>query len=186
MRDTFNVVLDTTSTDRAFKRLKEGARPAIARALNRSAGSAKTAMVRVIAADLGLKAGDVRDHVVVKEARPDNLTATFFASGKRLPLIDFRARGPEPSRGKGRGVSARLPGGAGRYPNAFIATMGSGHRGVFVRRPGSGRLPITELHGPSIAQSFRKNVSIGAARAKEQLIKNIQSELRFAMSKPTS
>lgn len=176
----FTVAFNTKDADRGFDRLLENARPAIARALNRSTGSARTAMTRAVAADMGLKAGDVRTRIAVTEATPNNLSTTFYASNKRVPLIDFRARGPEPSRGRGRGVTARIPGGAGRYPNAFIATMPGGHRGVFIRKRGAGRLPITELHGPSIAQSFTKHRDVGIARAKEQLPKNLQSELKFA------
>jgi hypothetical protein len=182
MGAVFELTLNTKDTARAIQQLKERALPAIARALNRSAASAKTAMVRVIAEDLGLKVGDVRDHVIVRDAKPEQLRATFYASAKRIPLIDFRAKGPEPSRGKGRGVTAKLAGGQGRYPRAFISTMKSGHRGVF-QRTGKARLPVTELHGPSIRHTFVKHVQVGIARGEEQLVKNLRSELRFAMSR---
>jgi len=173
----------TDAVVRAIQQLKGRARPAIARALNRSVNSAKTAVVRAIAADMGLKVGDVREFVTVRLATPDRLNATFHASAERVPLIDFGAKGPEPSRGKGRGVTAKLRGGAGRYPNAFIATMRTGHRGVFQRRPGAGRLAIYELRGPSIWQSFKKNEAVAVERAEEQLAKNLPHELQFALSR---
>lgn len=174
--------LDLTDVYAQIAALKRRAKPAIARALNRSANSAKTIMVREIAKDLGIKQKNVKESVVVRNAAPDHLTATFYASARRIPLMDFRAKGPNPSRGKGRGVTARLPGGVGRYPNAFIATMGSGHSGVF-RRMRQSRLPIQELHGPSIARVFNKHVNTGLARAREQLIKNLRSELAYAASR---
>lgn len=176
------VNLDTRSTERAFQQLKDRAPIAIARALNRAGASAKTVMVREVAKDLGTKAGDIRDRIGIMEALAHRLQVTLTASSKRIPLIDFRARGPEPSRGKGRGVSARLPGGVGRYPHAFIATLKSGHRGVF-QRTSKSRLPITQLHGPSVARSFTKHVQVGITRGVEQLIKNVRSELRFALSR---
>jgi len=179
---TFSLPINHSGAKDGFRKLRERARPAIVRALNRSIASAKTAMVREVAKDLGLKASDVRDRIWTNEATLTRLQATLLASPQRIPLIDFKARGPEPSRGKGRGVTAKLPGGAGRYPNAFIATMRSGHRGVF-QRTGSRRTPITELHGPSIARSFTKNVRIGIARGAEQLVKNLRSEFKFAMSR---
>jgi len=201
---------------RRIDQLRQNAPSAFARALNRSIASAKTVMVREVSQDAGLTATDVRGRIFVREASPpDRLVAQLTASAKPIPLIDYRATGPEPSRGKGHGVRARLKGGAGRYPRAFIATMRSGHRGVFERlnankasasrRLGAeframkrktalarfqaavaggttaGRLPIYELHGPSIARVFAKHVAVGLARGREQLIKNLQSELRFAM-----
>lgn len=172
--------LDTSRMTRGFDALIAKSNLAIARALNRSIASAKTAMVRVVAQDMGLKSGDVRDRILIVEARPDQHVAQLKASAKRIPLIDFNARGPEPSRGKGRGVTARMPGGKGRCPHAFIATMKTGHRGVFQRRAKS-RLHIDELFGASIAYVFTKLRGVGEARAQEQLVKNLQSEIRFAL-----
>jgi hypothetical protein len=151
-------------------------------------------MVRAIAADMGLKQGDVKRYVTTRLASvssaADQLSAAVVASGARIPLIRFSARGPEPSRGRGRGVTARLPTGPGRYPQAFIATMRSGHRGVYIRPGASSRrsvgarsanLPITELHGPSIPLVFGKHLEAGLARGEEQLRKNLVHELRFAL-----
>lgn len=179
-------------TPKGIQRLKQRFPAAIARAINRSADSAKTAMVRVIATDMGMKVSDVRRYVSVSEATSGHQVATIRASAKPIPLIQFGAKGREPSRGKGRGVTARLKGGAGRYPKAFIATMASGHRGVFQRVPGARRhggpphrsqLPIYELKGPSVWHVFNNNLAIGLARAQEQLIKNLRSELKYALSK---
>ena len=172
------IILNTTSSDSALAKLKARAPLAMARAINRSIASGKTLMVRLVSVDMGLKQADIRDKIVVVSATPDRLMAQLRASAKRIPLIDFKARGPEPSRGRGRGVTAKMPGGKGRYPNAFIAQMSSGHRGVFARSDRR-RLPIRELFGPSIAFVFSKHVEQGQARALEQLEKNIQSEFRF-------
>jgi hypothetical protein len=153
------------------------------RALNKSAASANTAMVRVIAKDLGVKQEFVRDRLSVTEARPDRLVAVLRANAKRLPVMAFGAKQT------GTGVSAKTP--ARKYPGAFIATMPTGHQGVFTRTSqsrsrkgmpwGSPQLPIRELFGPSIALVFKKYEQVGIDRAKEQLIKNISSELRYAL-----
>jgi hypothetical protein len=135
-------------------------------------------MVRAIAEDLGIKQGDVRKAILVRPAVSNSLVAQMSASlearGARLPLIAFRARA-----GRG-GVRARLPGGAGLYPHAFIATMPSGHVGVFQRK-GLPRLPIVQLHGPSIPKVFERHIPAGLARGQEQLVKNLVHELRFAV-----
>lgn len=152
----------------------------LVRALNRSISSGRTVMVRAMAGDTGLRSKDVRDAMVMREASSNRLEASLAARLKRIPLIDFKAKGPEPSRGKGRGVSYRLPGGAGRIENAFIATMRSGHRGVYKRRT-KDRLPIDELKGPSLGQVFRKFRPAGVARVTEVFDANFDHELSFAI-----
>lgn len=173
-----------------FRRLRERFPAAGARALNRAIVSARTVMVQEIAADTRLKSGAIKDQMRVKEATPSDLSARLSVTGKQIPLIEFGARGPEPSRGRGRGVTARLGGGRNSYPNAFIATVGSGrHRGVFIRKATLARmsagawsknLPITELRGPSLPKVFRKVLPIGLERGQESLTKNLASEMAFA------
>lgn len=186
---TLALKLNTSNVDKAIEQLKARAPQAIARAMNRSIVSARTVMVKHIAADTGLKSAVVKEQIVTREARPDKLTASIEMRGKRIPLIDFRAKGPEPSRGRGRGVTARLPGGAGRYPHAFIATTRSGHRGVFERYDSGGRTGargprggrVYQLHGPSFPHVFQKFLPEGLARGHEALVANVQHELRFAL-----
>lgn len=138
-------------------------------------------MTRLIAGDTGLKQKDIRESMVLRMASASSPEASLNAKLKRIPLIDFRAKGPEPSRGKGRGVSYRLPGGKGRVENAFIATMSSGHRGVF-KRKGQDRLGIVELKGPSLGQVFSKFRPQGAARVLEVFDKNFDHEMDFINS----
>jgi hypothetical protein len=149
-------------------------------------------MAKMIAGDTGLKSGDVKKAMTLREATPSVHQASLEASVKRIPLIAFGARGPEPSRGKGRGVSYRAQGGSGRsvIPSGFIATMGTGHRGVFVRagksrsRKGlpspSPGLPIQEKFGPSIGLVFDKFYEQGQARAVESFQENLEHELAWA------
>lgn len=180
---------------RMFQRLRAKYPQAEVRALNRALVSAEAVMSRSIAADTGLPVGAVKKAVKSRRATLHERAAQLRASLRRIPLIDFRARGPEPSRGKGAGVSYALGAqGRSRVPWAFIATMKSGHRGVFMRsgqsrvtsrtrtvarRP---RLPIRELFGPSLGRVFIKYVPLGQKAAEESLAKNLAHELRFAIS----
>jgi hypothetical protein len=184
---------------------------AIVRALNRSIISGRTAMVRLIGGDTGLRSKDVRDAIPVHEATMERPDAYIAASMKRMPLGDFRARGPHgatstnpvPSRGLGRGVSYRIGRSSGRVENAFFAKMRSGHVGVFKRvgslkagqhgpsasaRKSRGawspNLPITELHGPSLGHVFRKHRPAGIARVREVFEANLDHELKFQKSQP--
>lgn len=177
----FQLRLDTREVVTKLSQIERRLPRAIPRALNRGATSGRTVMVRAMARDTGLKAKDVRGRVSIERATTARHVASLSASQRRVPLIQFRARGPEPSRGKGRGVRARIPGGQGRYPNAFIATMRSGHRGVF-RRTGRGRLPITELHGPSIARVFLRHVGVGRRRALEMMQSTLEHEYARAIA----
>jgi hypothetical protein len=162
--------------------------PAIRRALKRAGTSGRSTMTKLIAEDMGIAQKKVRPEIKVETG---DLFVRLTVSGGRLNLIEFSARGPEPSRGKGGGVSYRLPQGRGRVPNAFIATMKSGHRGVFVRRPdarakktskGWTQLPIVELKGPSLVKVFNKRKPEGQARAAEALLKNVAHEVQWALS----
>ena len=176
------VRLDRSEFDAQIAKLRRPG-PPLARAINRSLASAQTLGARLVSRDMGLKVSVVKQFLKVRKSDANSLSATMYASAKRVPLIDFNAKGPDPSRGRGGGVRARMPGGAGRYPHAFITTVGRGrHRGVFTRK-GIARLPIVELHGPSIWQSYQTIKSEAHARALEQLTKNVAHELAYALSR---
>lgn len=149
----------------------------VRRSLKRAGDAARAEAGTRISADTALPARKVKDALVVEQVgdRQVNVSATT----RRVPLIDFKARGPEPSRGRGRGVSYSLPGGRGRIPNAFIATMPSGHRGVFTR-VGRSRVPIDEKSGPSLANVFKKFLTQIETRARETLLANLRHEIDFA------
>lgn len=151
---------------------------AAVRSLNRALVAGRTEMARAIASDAGIGVRDVTKAMSQRKATLERAEAAFGATLRRIELIHFKARGPEPSRGKGRGVSYRGAGGKGRIPNAFIATMQSGHRGVFKANPDrymrqqkptwkKKRHAIVELFGPSLGQVFRKYQVRGLERTQE-------------------
>lgn len=174
--------LDTSDWKAGIESLRKKFPQAIKRALKRAGTSGRAEMVRQIAADTGLPQTRIRSEI--KIITVGDTAVQLEVAGTRVPLIDFKAKGPEPSRGRGGGVSYRLPGGQGRAPHAFIATMKSGHRGVFQRRAGgTDRLPINELFGPSLVHVFDKYLPQGAERAQESLVTNLRSEIAFALSR---
>jgi len=167
-----------TALDALLKDYPKRATRATVRAMNRAIASGRTLMVQRIAGDTGLKSGDVRKAMSLRNATAQRLEARLGVGLKRIPLYAFNAKGLFPSRGKGRGVSYRLKGGAGRIANAFIADMKSGHRGVFVRS-GKARLPIRELFGPSLGHVFAKYRPEGIERAREMFVTNFRHEMGF-------
>jgi hypothetical protein len=182
----FELVLDTKNLTAALDALGRRGPIALARAINRTAASERTAMARAVAADMGLTVSTAREAIRVDKASATTQAARVTARGKRIPLIEFKARGPEPSRGRGRGVTYQGQGGRKTIPSAFLATVGTGrHRGVFLRR-GRARLPIRELYGPSIAHVFATLIPVGEARRGDVLTKNVEHELAFELSKMRS
>lgn len=177
-----------TNSPAAIDRLIAKAPLAQARAVNRAIASANTALLAAVAADTGLKVATLRDRIKVgRPATEQFRRAKIFASVKGIPLIEFRAKGPQPSRGKGRGVTAYIQGATVRYPHAFIATMRNGRRGVFERGnktnpTGRSRLPIRELYGPSVWRVALYHRAVGLARGREQLLKNLASEFRYVLA----
>lgn len=177
MAATVEITFNPTGWNQGLAKLAARYPDAAKRAVNRATTSARVVMVREVARDLGLRQADIQDAISVRAAiqlSPDRIAAQIRATGKRIGLIKFGARQTR------TGVTAKLPGGKGKYPSAFIATMGSGHTGVFLRK-GAKRLPIVELFGPSVPKVFEKYIPLGAARGLEQLMKNMVSEIRFAM-----
>ncbi len=179
---SITLTLDTTPWGKRLDLLGRGAPVALARALNKTGDAVRTAMARAVAKDMGIKVGTARAAIKVEKATGASLAVRIVAKGKRLPLIDFKARGPEPSRGRGRGVAYVMRGERKRLDHAFIATVGAGHRGVFIRT-GPRRLPIKQLAGVSIAKSFENQIEAGAARRNEVLFQKVEHEIEFELSR---
>ena len=131
---------------------------AVVRALNKTADQVKVQASREVRdAGYALKMADIKGALRVRRANQGNLRASVIASGRPIPLIKYGARQTA------KGVTVNVKSGRKLIPGAFIATMPSGHRGVFVREPGGKhkkvskagkvawhQLPIRELYGPSI------------------------------------
>lgn len=173
---------NTAQLKKALRECPEAIRRAEVRALNRAGVTMRAIAAREIKANLGssVKIGALKDVINVRNATAERRTVAVEVSGARIPLIDFGAKGPEPSLGRGRGVTVSLKGGLKRHVHAFIATMKSGHRGVFQRRLRR-RLPIFEKFGPSLPQAFRTVSPTVRAAGVESLAKNLSSELNYEL-----
>lgn len=174
---------------------------AVARAINRAGRNAVTQAKRIISRELGVKQSDlVNPHrfgakggqstgraIRWVPATPDNLNGSMWFSGRRIPLIYFRAKATPLTeqapvrvfwqgqlrtfRRRGSGVRWKIGMrtnfakdafiGRGRRGNAASADVSaSGHLGVFARNPGARRLKIHELKGPSIPYAAKKNKAV--------------------------
>jgi len=158
-------------------------------ALNRVADQAVTQAAREIR-DKGynFKAARIKAAIRVIRASTGKLTASVRVKRKPTPLIDFDARETR------KGVTVKVQGKRAVIPHAFIATMPSGHRGVFVRKDGgthlykrkggriiSTQLPIRELYGPSIGAAYA-NDAIQEAMARS-IASNFEARLRHEIKR---
>ncbi len=157
---------------------------AVRRSLNRTGTTGRAEMARLIAKDMGLKVSDAKAAVLLQQATGTQLAIRLSASLKRLPLLAFDARQTR------TGVSYRGQGGARKtLAHAFIATMPTGHTGVFLRtgaqreRPRPGRKTdekIAERRGASVGHVFDRyrNQVLEVMRA--AFDKTLGNELKFA------
>lgn len=146
---------------------------AVMRALNKMAEQGKVAGAREVrAAGYNLKIGAIKKGIKVRRATKSELRASVIATGKPVPLIEYGARQTA------KGVSVSVLKGRKVIAGAFIATMPSGHSGVFVREQGAKHkkvgqgkqaswhaLPIKELFGPSVPDGMgNKAVQVALQR----------------------
>ncbi len=131
--------------------------PAVVRALNKMAAQVKVQSAREIrGVGYNLKISVIKKAIDVRRAGLGNLKSSVVAKGRPIPLMNYGARQTA------KGVSVQVLKGRKVINEAFIATMGNGHKGVFVRA-GAGHkkvmkngkaswhgLPIRELFGPGV------------------------------------
>ena len=143
----------------------------IAQALNHTARKARTAVSRNVRAKYNIKAKDVKAALRLGYATSNNLETFVEAKGRALPLRAF------PHRQTKQGVSVSIMRKRHVIKKAFIATMRSGHKGVFARgrygrgkfgfrykrteKSGKNDLQINELYTTSIPSAMSNKVILG-------------------------
>ncbi len=194
-----DVRVDIANGLKKFDLVEADAKAGIARALNRTATTARAQASREIrAAGYALKAGDVKAAISVRKATQTEFRAVLRAVGRPNSVGEVRRRQTKD------GVSVSVKNGRTVIKGAFIATMPSGHTGVFVRvksdahskaivqklaklgRLQLGRvkrhgLPIQQLFGPSIPTAFENDVVQRATsdRYRDRFPGALMQELRY-------
>jgi len=171
----------------------------VCRGINRTASGARTQIVRRLSSETGLRQKDIRPGVTLSQrATYVSWLAQISMKGRGVSLMRFN---PVQEQG---GVVYWI--GERHYfiRSAFLATMQSGHRGVFIRgivvgykgklgyrpRPTAerkgGRLPIVERFGPAIGTLFERTANIAdeiTAETGKNLEKNIDDQVRLILGK---
>lgn len=140
-----------------LKALEQVPPPAIRRAMRKAGGDAIRAMraegKRHIRDRKWIKAGQIAKGLALRLPRSFSSDMEFRldVSGKAFPLAAY------PHRQTKKGVSVKVNRSAGSRTlilGAFVATMRSGHAGIFMRK-GNKRLPIEELFSTRLVDAFQ-------------------------------
>lgn len=171
MSVNLRVTIDHSALDRALSQLhgRDFQRAAV-QAVNQTARQGMTSVSRAIAKESGAKVGRVKRSMWFQPARPERLTAEISVSGRPIPLAEFRAKQTR------RGVTANAWGRRKLYKGTFLATMPSGHTGVW-KRKNETRLPIEELFGPSFPQIF------GEGRVRDEFERTVGERLQVNLAR---
>lgn len=156
---------------------------AAARTLNRTAITVRAEAARLIGRTYNMKITAAKGQMEIRRATQYDLRAIISVSGRPIPLIEFDARQIR------RGVSVKVKGERKMVTHAFLATMRSGHQGVFVRigQPGDlvDRLPIKQLFALSLPVAFTQKQIMDAllAVASGRFAEVLPQEARFVLLK---
>jgi len=127
-------------------------------ALNRMAQQSRTQANRLVRERYNVKAGVLNSALTTERSTKTTLRSKVKAKGRRIPLVEFGARGRIPSSKRSVGVSVEVVRGrrltsAGTF--LAIPTFGrnTGAKGVYMRW-GKTQYPIRRLYGPSVPQMF--------------------------------
>lgn len=156
---------------------------AVVGALNKMATTVRAEAARKIGREYNIKIGAAKSQMWITRATKGQLTASIRVSGRPIPLVEFDARRV------GRGVSVKVKGARKVVAGAFIATMKTGHTGVYVREAAGGRrvgrLPIRQLFSLSLPVAFTQKQIMDAllAVASARFAETLRQEVRFAQLK---
>lgn len=178
----FNIRFDDQKLNKIEQALRDVPRAlprVMSRGLNRTATQARTEVSRNLSRRIGLRVKDVRSRVTLQKASYSNWRSVIKISKKRLPLIKLKAKQTR------AGVTYKFGRSRILVRHAFIATMPSGHTGVF-RRKATARLPIAELRGPSLGQIFTDAQDEANRIYRQSLVrleKNIMDQVNLILAK---
>ncbi len=175
-------IVDSSGTEKACKMLAGipgGANKAIARAINKSARTAVTGVIKGIKKNYTVQSKKARAYgTYIRKAKPSNLQATINIHSGLFALSYFKYSPKNPERAMPF-AQVKKGGGGSFKNNAFVARMPTGHIGIFERhksksmkgkgprakKRGTGRTKgirsIHEFYGPSVAY-MAKNPKIHA------------------------
>lgn len=148
-----SVILDEKAVKKLTSYLEgmpKDAPKAVARAMNRAIMSTGTAAAKIITQKYTLKSKDVKQTVLIKKAKPDELTAEFQSRSDKssLSMAHYKFSPKKDTTGSNqKPVTATVKKGS-----PFVVDKGFVYNGNVFRRVGKERLPIEVKTGPTVPQ----------------------------------
>ena len=184
--------------EKTLRGIPNGMPKVLSRAVNKTASGARTKTVRGVAQEINLKQSGIRKSIRLDKATYSNPQAIVSLTGRRIPLIYFKARQLK----KGikyaidKGSSSLITYDKDTSPVFITKVRGSnakaaaqfgdgGHTGVF-KRMSKKRKSIIELKGPSLPQVFDNADALSDTIKKEtaqNLEKNISTQVDLILKR---
>lgn len=159
-------------------------------ALNRGLSATRTQAAKQVTKTYRIKSSDVKQFSKVTykgmSKTGNQLVGSINYAGSVIPLYKFTVspKAPDPKHQKGT-VKAAVKKGGSLIPikEAFIATVGGGHLGVFERKE-TKRLPTEEKFGPSVPKMIGNDEVMQSIedRANEVISARIEHEISRLLS----
>jgi hypothetical protein len=146
------------------------------RANNRTAEEARTVIRRQISQETGAPAKALARRFKIRRASVKRPDSNLFVGTSPVRAYDLGVRELR------KGVSYKAAGGRTKVRSAFVATMKSGHTGVFQRETKK-RLPIRELTVPLHPAALRSARAYLAADARRTFEKTFAHDLQFRIGR---
>jgi hypothetical protein len=204
MASTFSIQInqaDMAEVRRMLAGMDSIAAKVFSRGVNKTLSGVKTDASAEIRKELNAKKSGVDKGITLLQATVTKLSASVVVTGQAIPLIDFIGTSQTKT---GVSVLVKKTGTRKIIPRTFVATLKSGHKGVFWREwhdktaspagkkrnipfaklPKKYRLPMSERYGPG-APDIMSNTPVMTAvlkKADDRLHKNILHELEFELS----
>ncbi len=146
---------------------------AAVRALNKTARWMRTQVARETAQSLNVRVGAIRNDLILLRARASH-PQSGVAMGSKAGVLKVTELGAPRQNRRGTRVGKR------QFDGAFIATMPTGHRGVF-RRKGKSRLPIQEVQLVTTGRIANVMEALAENQAMSRFEHLFEHELRYAL-----
>lgn len=153
---------------------------AVVSAINHTLGVSKTAASREIRKEYKIRAKDLNPALRVRKAKRGRNTweieGALVATGRPLGLIKFGAKQ------RAKGVSVNVMGRRKIVAKAFIATMKSGHVGVFGRGGYNKgkfgfRYKRLKQHGKDLPIAEMQTISVPTAFSNDVVLKHLEAKM---------
>lgn len=190
---------DMAKVKKALAGIPDAADRVCMRAINDGLAGMKTDASTEIRAEINLTKSVVDATFKTVKASVTSLSGVFTSTGKPVPLIEYGARQTT----KGVSVQVKRSNPRSVVVGAFIATMKSGHKGVFWREwhqairkpvnrnipygklPKQYRLPIAQRFGPRVPDILSNEPVMTAVlkKADDRMHTNIDRQINYELSK---